>query len=135
MRVAPYRDLLDAGVTLAFSSDSPCYALSPLWQMWCGVSRATAGGEALHDEQQLRPEEALAAYTRAGAAAIFAEDRCGALTPGRRADFVVLSTDPRRLALDSWKQLHVEAAYAGGTLVDAGSLRGTPPPGRPRPQP
>ena len=133
VRVAPFRDLLDAGVTLAFSSDSPCYALSPLWQIWCAASRATEAGAALADGQAVRVTEAIAAYTRGAAAAIFSPDGAGTLAPGAPADFVVLSEDPRAVPLDRWQRLRVEAAYVGGALIDTGAAASTPSPGRPRP--
>jgi predicted amidohydrolase YtcJ len=133
VRIAPFRELLDAGVTLAFSSDSPCYALPPLWQMWCAAGRATASGAALDDGQAVTPEEALAAYTRGGAAALFTEDSLGALKPGSGADLVVLSGDPRITPLDRWRELRVERVFVGGVEQEVEVAAGTPPPGRPVP--
>jgi predicted amidohydrolase YtcJ len=79
------------------------------------------------------PEEALAAYTRGGARALFAEDRIGALRPGLRADFVVLSADPRATPLDRWRDLRVERVFVGGVEQEVEVAAGTPPPGRPVP--
>ena len=130
VRVAPWRDLLDGGVTLAFSSDSPCYELSPLFQMWCAVTRATSSDTTLDDGQTVTPAEALDAYTRAGAAAVY-DDACGALTPGRRADFVVLSADPLRTPLAAWRGVSVIQTYiAGRAAVPTPDDRA---PGRPVP--
>lgn len=128
VRVAPVRDLLDAGVTVACSSDSPCYALPPLWQMWCAASRATAeAGEAGDDGQAVTPEEALRAYTASGAAALFDPDG-GVLRAGARADLVVLSADPRATPLEGWRQIAVEQVWVRGVRID---LHGAPPlPGR-----
>ncbi|MGE0544560.1 MAG: amidohydrolase [Dehalococcoidia bacterium] len=132
IRIAPFRDLLDAGVTLAFSSDSPCYALSPLWQIWCAVSRHTASGRTLDDGQALTVPEALDAYTRAGAAAGF-DPAGGSLQPGRRADFVVLSADPRTVPIDRWRSLTVEETYLAGRLHGASDRNATALPGRHQP--
>ncbi|MGH2602795.1 MAG: amidohydrolase family protein, partial [Dehalococcoidia bacterium] len=129
VRIAPFRDLLDAGVTLVLSSDSPCYGLSPLWQIWCAAFRRTRSGAVLDDGQALTVEQALRAYTHAGGAALFT-DQAGALTPGTPADFVVLTADPRATQPDQWHQLHVEAVYIDGEPVDLSQLQG-PPPGRP----
>ena len=46
-------------------------------------------------EQALSVEQALHAYTVGGAYASFEEDVKGSISPGRYADFVVLSADPR----------------------------------------
>jgi predicted amidohydrolase YtcJ len=125
VRIAPWRDLLDAGVTLAFSSDSPCYELPPLFQMWCAVTRATGRDAALDDGQAVTPVDALAASTRAGAAALF-DDAGGVLAAGRRADFVVLSADPLRSAFATWRHLRVVRTYVGGRAAES-------PPGNPAP--
>jgi predicted amidohydrolase YtcJ len=132
VRIAPFRDLLDAGVTLAFSSDSPCYSLSPLWQVWCAASRRTAAGHTLDDGQALTVSEAFDAYTRAGADAIF-DGSGGSLRPGRRADFVILSADPRAVPLDRWRSVVVEETYVAGRQASAGEEPGSPLPGRHRP--
>jgi predicted amidohydrolase YtcJ len=132
VRIAPFRDLLDAGVTLAFSSDSPCYALSPLWQIWCAVFRRTASGRTLDDGQAVSASEALDAYTRAGGDAIF-DPAGGSLRPGRRADFVILSADPRTVPLESWPSLTVEETYLNGRRASTSDESGEPLPGRHQP--
>jgi predicted amidohydrolase YtcJ len=130
VRVAPWRDLLDAGVALAFSSDAPCYELSPLFQMWCAVTRATGSDTALDDGQAVTPAEALAAYTSAGAAALF-DDAGGALAPGRRADFVVLAADPLRTPPAGWRDIRVITTYLAGRAAASQPHETTP--GRPPP--
>jgi predicted amidohydrolase YtcJ len=130
VRVAPFRDMLDAGVRLAFSSDSPCYALPPLFQMWCAVVRATRSGAALNDGQAVTADEALTAYIRGGAAALFATEGLGVLSPGLRADFAVLSADPRATPLDRWRDLRVERVFVGGAEQHLGDGEELPP-GRP----
>jgi len=132
--IAPFRALLDSGVMLAFSSDSPCYALSPLWQIWCAVSRATASGATLDDGQSVTMEEALVAYTRAGAAAIFTK-QAGQLSPGRRADMLLLPIDPRALSPDRLRDLRIEQTWCAGQLVSESADEQEQPPGRPVPLP
>ena len=80
-----YRDMLDAGVRLAFGSDG--MPMDPL----LGVHHAvTARGEA----QRLTVTEALRAYTRGAAYAGFDEDRLGTVAVGKRADLVALDASP-----------------------------------------
>ncbi|MFC6753037.1 amidohydrolase [Halorubrum tibetense] len=80
-----YRDLLDAGVALAFGSDG--MPMDPL----LGVHHAV---NAPADGQRLTVTEALRAYTRGAAYAGFDEDRLGTVAVGKRADFVVLDDSP-----------------------------------------
>ncbi|WP_435075316.1 amidohydrolase [Halorubrum sp. HHNYT27] len=80
-----YRDMLDAGVNLAFGSDG--MPMDPL----LGVHHAvTAPAEA----QRLTVTEALRAYTRGAAYAGFDEDRLGTVAVGKRADLVALDASP-----------------------------------------
>lgn len=77
----PYRLLADAGVTLAFGSDSPVTALDP----WGGVRAAVRHHVA---EQRLDPRTALTAHTRGGWQAAGRDD-AGTLEPGRPATFAI----------------------------------------------
>jgi predicted amidohydrolase YtcJ len=128
--IAPFRALLNAGVTLAFSSDSPCYELSPLFQLWCAVTRATSGGGRLDDGQSLTAAEALHAYTAGAARALFAPEGSGTLTPAATADFVVLSADPGGSTPSHWRDLRVEATYLAGEPANWSALGDEPHPGR-----
>ena len=93
-RLHPWRDAINAGVTLAFSSDAPVSRSGPL-----AASAAASSGRpgTLAPEQAIEPFEALAAWT-SGAAAVCALDDRGRVGPGRVADLVVvegpLETDP-----------------------------------------
>ncbi|WP_058366613.1 amidohydrolase [Haloparvum sedimenti] len=80
-----YRDLLDAGVHLAFGSDG--MPMDPLLGVHWAVN---APAEA----QRLSVTEALRAYTSGAAYAGFDEHRLGTVEPGNRADFAVLEASP-----------------------------------------
>jgi predicted amidohydrolase YtcJ len=80
-----YRDMLDAGVRLAFGSDG--MPMDPL----LGVHHAV---NAPAEAQRLTVTEALRAYTLGAAYAGFDEDRLGTVEPGKRADFAVLDSSP-----------------------------------------
>jgi predicted amidohydrolase YtcJ len=81
----PLRSLLDAGVDLAFGSDSP--QPNPFVDLFFAVTHPFHPGEALTMEQ------AVTAYTRGSARAEFQEWQKGSLKPGYLADLAVLSQD------------------------------------------
>ncbi len=83
----PYRDLLRAGVRLAFGSDGMPYG--PLEGIHWAVN-------APFDGQRITVDQAFAAYTAGGAWAGFEEAVKGTLTRGRLGDAVVLDGDPWR---------------------------------------
>ena len=80
-----YRDMLDAGVELAFGSDG--MPMDPLF----GVHHAV---NAPAEAQRLTVTEALRAYASGAAYAGFDEDRLGAIEAGKRADLVALDASP-----------------------------------------
>jgi predicted amidohydrolase YtcJ len=119
LRVLPLRELVDAGVVVAGSSDAPVTAPDVLAAMQSAMSRRTASGERLAPEQALTALEALALYTRGAAAALGVDHECGALVPGSRADFVVLSRDPTRASAEELGSIAVEQTWISGRQVYA----------------
>ena len=84
-RSNPLRELLDAGLDLAFGSDG--MPPGPLY----GLHGALDGP---FPSQRITFDEAIAAYTLGGATFEFDEDEKGSLDPGKLADLVVLDHDP-----------------------------------------
>lgn len=118
VRIKPYRDVLAAGLPLIFSSDLPVVSSDPLAGAAAAVQRRTAQGVLLGTEQAVDVRHALRAYTAGGAYSIFAEKDRGAISPGLRADFVVLDNDPLMMPVEEWADsLHVRATIVGGQIV------------------
>ncbi len=113
--VAAHRDLLRAGVTVAFSSDLPVVA-DP--NPWAGLAAAVAD-----PEQPLTPLQALRAYTAGGAWTSFEEGVKGTLEGGRLADFQVYAVDPLELPASEWPALRPRLVAVAGRPV-SGSFRG-----------
>lgn len=105
-----FAGLADAGVTLAGSSDDPCAPPPPLWGATHGLTRRTSGGLDFEPEQSVPFEDWLAAYTRGAAFAGGQEHERGTITPGKRADLVVLDhADAGARVLETW--IGGECAY------------------------
>ncbi|MGZ8613793.1 MAG: amidohydrolase family protein, partial [Actinomycetota bacterium] len=67
-------------------------------------------------EQRLTLMQALRLLTVGGAYGIFAEDDLGTVSPGKLADFVVLSEDPRDVRLRALEGVDVALVFVGGLL-------------------
>lgn len=79
-----------AGVHLAASSDDPCAFHQPLRTSSHGATRRTGSGGVLGPEQAIDYEGWLRLYSTGAAHAGGQEHERGTLTPGKRADLVVL---------------------------------------------
>lgn len=91
-----WRSFLNSGGRLALGSDFPVEQVDPLLGFYAGVTRQDAaswpeGG--WHAEERLTREETLRGFTMDAAYAGFQEESIGSLSPGKWADFVVLSGD------------------------------------------
>lgn len=130
-RVLGHRTLLDAGVDIAGSSDYPVASYDVLAALATAITRRTRSGQILHPGEALRFEEALRAYTLGAATALGVEHETGSLQPGKRADLVVLSGDPRSVApqhLPDLRVTHLRGRRPGFRRADASAPAPPSPP-------
>ncbi len=117
-RCYPLRAMLDAGVTVALSSDAPVVENdNPLAGMTAAITRCDREGHVIAPEQAITAAEALDAYTRGGAVSVGLDDRLGAIAPGMWADLAVLSGHPLTTPPDELRNLSVEMTMLGGRIV------------------
>lgn len=90
----PLNALGRAGVPLAFGSDAPVTLPHPLQGVACAVLRCTREGRTLGPHQAMPLDQALACHIREPARLAGMAGERGTLTPGARADLVVLEKDP-----------------------------------------
>ncbi|MEV8533419.1 amidohydrolase [Streptomyces sp. NPDC051211] len=109
------RGFLDHGVTLVGSSDRPVTDGSPLRAIQFMVERASLSGRSIGPDEGIGVEAALRAYTVAGAYACHWDDSAGTLSPGKRADLVVLGDDPRRVETSRIGDIDVVKTFVNGT--------------------
>ena len=92
----PFRDMLNAGVTLAFGSDAPVADPNPLWGIHAAVTRQGRDGTppgGWYPAQRLTVAEAVWGFTMGPALASGREAELGSITPGKLADLAVLDRD------------------------------------------
>ncbi len=126
-RLAPYRELADAGVPVLLGSDwraaADLRAADPLVQMAAGVLRRMPGSqEEPLPGKGLTPVQALhaagtAPATYAGPADPHAPPERGMLRVGAAADITVLSADPLAVSADDWPGLERVLTVCAGRVT------------------
>lgn len=111
------RSLLDAGMIVPGSTDSPVSDANPMVSIHDLVNRRTSAGREFGPEERVTVEEALRAYTHGSAYAVSRENAVGSLAPGMLADFVALSDDLLAVPDDGLKHISVTHTVIDGELV------------------
>jgi predicted amidohydrolase YtcJ len=115
-----FRSLLDAGALVAFGSDWFVAPPTPLEGIYAAVTRRTLDGAhpgGWVPEQKIGVEDALRAYTAAGAYASFDEEEKGTLVRGKLADLVLLDGDLTRMAPEAIRDVRVLMTVVGGKVI------------------
>ena len=115
----PFRDMLDAGVTLAFGSDCPVANPNPMFGIHAAVTRRQRDGVpqgGWYPRQRLTVAEAVWSYTMGAALVAGREADLGSITPGKLADLVVLDRDI--LALERTAPMEIAQTQVAMTVFD-----------------
>ena len=115
-----WRSMLRTGARLAFGTDFPVESPNPFPGLSAAISRQDVNGQppgGWYPEERVTFEQALAAYTRGAAYAGFAEDRIGALEPGKWADFVIVDRDATKMNPQELARTKVLETWLGGKKV------------------
>jgi predicted amidohydrolase YtcJ len=115
-----WRSLLNTGVVIPNGTDFPVEAVNPLIGFHAAITRQDAsnwpaGG--WFPAERMTRDEALLSLTLWPAYASFTEDVQGSLSPGKYADFVVLSQDIMSVAPDRILDTRVLMTVLGGQVV------------------
>jgi len=116
-RCMAYRTLLDAGIPAAAGSDFPPGPFDPRMAIQGMVTRTGWNGETWGANQRISVDEALRVNTLNGAYDTHEEARKGSITPGKLADFVILSDDPHSIDRDKIKDIEIVRTVVGGSTV------------------
>jgi predicted amidohydrolase YtcJ len=115
-----WRKFLSMGIHMPNGSDFPVEDANPLWGFYASVTRQDHQGNppgGWRPDQKLSRAEALQSWTLEGAYAAFEENQKGSLTPGKLADFVVLSKDILTVPPAEILKTSVVMTVLGGSVV------------------
>jgi len=92
--ISPVRATIDRGIPFTVHNDSPIVPPDIMRLVAITVNRETRSGLILGPDQRATVMEALHAVTLGAAYQYFEEDDKGSITPGKRADLVILERNP-----------------------------------------
>jgi predicted amidohydrolase YtcJ len=117
-RYKPMRTYLDRGIPVIATSDIPSTVhYNPMIGLYSLVTRKTHKGTPIGPQEAVTREEALRAYTVAGAWLTREETIKGPLSPGFLADLAVLDTDYFSCRDEQIKDILVDLTIVGGRVA------------------
>jgi hypothetical protein len=119
------RGFLEHGVMLVGSSDRPVTPGAPLRAIQVMVQRATEAGAIIGSGEGIGVDDALCAYTTNAAFACHRESELGSITPGKHADLVVLTDDPRYTDISKIADIGIVATVVAGDVAHGAELFAT----------
>jgi predicted amidohydrolase YtcJ len=118
-----YKEMIEAGIPLLFSSDSPVCDPSPLVGIHAAVTRQRRDGTpqgGWYPKQRISVEEAVQSYTTIPAAFYGQDNELGTLTPGKRADIIILDQDIFQIDPMEIAEVKVDMTLFDGEIVHRG---------------
>ena len=112
----PWRTLFETGAIITNGTDVPVERIDPIASYYSSVTRRMNNGDAFYPEHIMTRQEALETYTINGAYSAFEEDIKGSLTPGKYADFIVLSKNLLTVDYEEIPSTEVEMTFVGGEV-------------------
>ena len=113
-----WRDLINAGATIANGTDTPVEKVDPLLNYYAAVTRkALLTDDSFYPAQAMSREEALRSLTINNAYAAFEENKKGSLKTGKLADIVVLEKDITKIPAEEIRNVKVLYTILGGQIV------------------
>ena len=92
--ISPMRSAYAAGLRPTNHTDAFVVPIDQMMTIWTAVNRRSRSGELIGGDERITPLQALEAITINAAYQYFEEGSKGSITPGKRADLVVLSANP-----------------------------------------
>lgn len=115
--ISPAGSAAELGIPFTFHTDAPVIPPDLLETVWCAVDRVTRSGRLLGAEERVDARTALEAVTANTAFQYFEERDKGTLSPGKRADLVILDRDPLAVPPEELRDIRVLETWKDGAAI------------------
>lgn len=116
-KISPLASAKEKGLAYTMHTDSPVVPADFMRLIWVALNRETRSGQVLGPAEKADPLDALRAVTLNAARQYFEEADKGSITPGKRADLVVLSANPLNVDPHTIKDIRVLETIKDGKTV------------------
>jgi predicted amidohydrolase YtcJ len=117
MRISPVQSAIRRKMVYTMHQDTPVVPPNMIFTLWTAVNRRTRSGRIIGADQRISPIEAIRGITINGARQYFEEDSKGSITPGKRADLVILDKNPLKTAADAIRDIQVMETIKDGETI------------------
>ena len=115
--ISPAGSAAELGIPFTFHTDAPVIPPDLLETVWCAANRVTRSGHLLGAEERVDVQTALEAVTANAAFQYFEERDKGTLSPGKRADLVILDRDPLAVPPEELRDIRVLETWKDGAAI------------------
>ena len=115
--ISPAGSAAELGIPFTFHTDAPVIPPDLLETVWCAANRVTRSGRLLGAEERVDARTALEAVTANAAFQYFEERDKGTLSPGKRADLVILDRDPLAVPPEELRVIRVLETWKDGAAI------------------
>ncbi len=115
--ISPAQAAVEKGLPFTIHNDSPIVPPDMMRLLSIAVNRETRSGYVLGPDQRISVMDALNSITLGAAYQYFEEDRKGSITPGKRADFVILEENPLEVNPSRLQDIAIVETYSRGISV------------------
>lgn len=115
--ISPVRATIDRDIPFTIHNDSPIVPPDMMRLISITVNRETRSGYILGPDQRATVMEALWSVTQGAAYQYFEEDEKGSITPGKRADLVILGANPLSVDPSTLGDIEIIETIARGETI------------------
>lgn len=114
--------IVDNGVVVSLHSDTPVAPPQPLEEVWIAVNRFGLSGKVRGPAERVSVQQALKMVTIDAAYTLGVEEKVGSISPGKFADFVVLTDDPLAVPPEKIRDIKIWGTVSGGKVLPAAEI-------------
>tara|TARA_B100000446_G_scaffold61867_1_gene58313 strand:- start:4909 stop:6543 length:1635 start_codon:yes stop_codon:yes gene_type:complete len=113
----PIKSTLDNGVRFTLHADAPAFPGKPLSLVQAAVTRTSASGLLVGENEAVPVWEALKAVTINAAWQLHMDENIGSIEEGKYADLVILDKNPLKVAPNELRDIEIVKTYVHGNLL------------------